>query len=124
MRFMNDFFTIAGAEHTAGNIRATIQINPEHPVFSGHFPGLPVVPGVCMLQIVVETIENQLNKKLFVREAKNLKFVTVLNPEENKELSLAVTYAETDQGISVNASLFNGEVVFFKMVNVTLQRLP
>lgn len=123
MKWMDDFFTITGAKQTPGIIEASLHINPEHPVFNGHFPELPIVPGVCMLQIVLEVIEDQLGIRTFISEAKNLKFVTVLNPQKNNQVSLRVSYTEEDQRLVVNAVLFEGELVFFKLVNATLHRL-
>ncbi|MBQ0740088.1 3-hydroxyacyl-ACP dehydratase, partial [Aquimarina celericrescens] len=43
---------------TVGNISTvTITINKNHKIFKGHFPGNPVTPGVCMIQIIKELAE-------------------------------------------------------------------
>lgn len=42
-----------GAE-TAGTVAARLCVPPEHPALPGHFPGRPVVPGVLLLDAVLE----------------------------------------------------------------------
>lgn len=36
----------------------TIQIPVDHPAFPGHFPGNPLLPGVQILDLVVDTYES------------------------------------------------------------------
>lgn len=33
----------------------TVQIAADHPAFAGHFPGSPLLPGVCLLAEVIES---------------------------------------------------------------------
>jgi len=39
---------------------ATLTIAAEHPALVGHFPGVPIVPGVLLLDEVLRTAETQL----------------------------------------------------------------
>lgn len=39
----------------------TIQIPVDHPAFPGHFPGNPLLPGVLILDLVVDTYESPVN---------------------------------------------------------------
>ena len=57
MILLNEFYTILQRTPGPGVVKATISINKKHRILEGHFPGLPVVPGVCMLQIVRELME-------------------------------------------------------------------
>ena len=36
---------------------ATIRLLPESPVYKGHFPGYPITPGVCLVEIALELME-------------------------------------------------------------------
>jgi 3-hydroxyacyl-[acyl-carrier-protein] dehydratase len=39
------------------DIHLTLQIPRDHPSFAGHFPGHPIVPGVVLLDEVMQAIE-------------------------------------------------------------------
>ncbi|KAB6403026.1 3-hydroxylacyl-ACP dehydratase, partial [Bacteroides xylanisolvens] len=50
---LDNFYTILSSE-SSDSTTWTIQIelNPAHTVYQGHFPEHPVVPGVCLLQLI------------------------------------------------------------------------
>jgi 3-hydroxyacyl-[acyl-carrier-protein] dehydratase len=64
MILLGDFFEIVSLETEEGNINALIEINAEHNIFEGHFPGQPVVPGVCQMQMIKEILEQVLEKEI------------------------------------------------------------
>ena len=51
------------------------------PVFAGHFPGHPIVPGACIVQIAEELISQQVGKNIRFNSIKNLKFRQPITPE-------------------------------------------
>ncbi|HYI78754.1 MAG TPA: hypothetical protein VEW65_14120 [Chryseolinea sp.] len=115
MILLNDFYTIQDRTSSPGVVKAIISINKEHHILEGHFPGLPVVPGVCMLQIVREIMEVNSNKKLKITEADSMKFLSVINPEQNKDVEVTINYTEDAGKFSINATLFAATVTFFKL---------
>lgn len=115
MMLLNDFYTLVHHEATPGVVKAKISIHREHRIFDGHFPGLPIVPGVCMMQIIRELMEIATKKTLRIAEADNMKFLSVINPDNNKEVEAAVTYTEGAEQWVVNATLFADTVTFFKI---------
>ena len=40
----------------ADDLGATVRLLPESAVYAGHFPGYPITPGVCLVQIALELI--------------------------------------------------------------------
>ena len=110
-----NFFTITDIKIEDESIKAVLEINPAHEIFNGHFPGTPVVPGVCMMQMVKEVLENVIGKETKLVRADHMKFLTVINPNENKMIQLNAKYIKAeDKKISVVASLINNATTYFK----------
>jgi 3-hydroxyacyl-[acyl-carrier-protein] dehydratase len=59
---------------------AEIEIDPNHPLFEGHFPGNPILPGVCTVQIIRELLEQSVQKSLRMIKAGNIKYLGFVNP--------------------------------------------
>ncbi len=53
-----------------------------HPALRGHFPGAPVVPGVLLLECLLEAAEAQLGAPLCIRGLPHAKFLAPLKPEQ------------------------------------------
>ncbi|MFZ1785642.1 MAG: 3-hydroxyacyl-ACP dehydratase [Ferruginibacter sp.] len=115
MILLNDFFNITNTESSATEIWAELVINTRHKIFEGHFPNQPVVPGVCMMQMVKEIVEQVLGKETNLVQAAELKFLAVINPQENNLIQATIMYTTDENGaINITASLFKDELVHFK----------
>lgn len=113
---LNDnLFKITSLAHEDGKIVADISIDIQHHIFEGHFPGQPVLPGVCMIQIAKELMEKALNQKLLLQEAAQCKFVSMVDPVQNSQLSVLIEYGKNNGNISTNTQLKSGATIFFKM---------
>ena len=112
---IDDFFSLKAIQHVNHSIDATVSFDDKHSIFKGHFEGFPVVPGVCMMQIIKEIMEKEMDKPLQVSKASQMKFLSVINPEENNEVSANIEYTANDHTYEVEAKLFLGETTFFKI---------
>lgn len=111
----NDFFHITDLQSADNTITATVEIDPAHSIFEGHFPGQPVVPGVCMMQMVKEITEQHLGKATNLLKADQIKFLTVLIPGESGPLRMDLKYNTREDGATgIDAQLLNDITVFFK----------
>lgn len=110
-----DFFTISHIKTTSFEIKATLLINAAHKIFDGHFPGQPVVPGVCMMQMVKEIMEQVTGKKTDLIKSGEMKFLAIIDPSKNNSISATLKYAIDDnQNMVVSAVLFKEELIHFK----------
>jgi 3-hydroxyacyl-[acyl-carrier-protein] dehydratase len=115
MILLNDFFTINDTVSSQTEIWSELRINARHKIFEGHFPNQPVVPGVCMMQMIKEILETVIGKETNLVQAADMKFLAVINPVENNLIHASIKYT-TDESAAVNvvASLFKDELVHFK----------
>lgn len=70
--------------------RSDFRIAPDHPAIPGHFPGRPVVPGVLLLDGVIEMATRWLGVPVQVRSLRQAKFIAPLLPGEVASIELAV----------------------------------
>ena len=118
-----NFFTITDIKVEGESIKSVLEINAAHEIFNGHFPGTPVVPGVCMMQMVKEVLENVIGKETKLVRADHMKFLTVINPNENKMIQLDAKYTiAEDKKISMVASLFNNATIYFKFKGLLIAK--
>jgi len=71
-----------------GAMTFEFKFNATEPVFAGHFPGRPILPGVFQLEMVRVAAELIANCALAVREIRKAKFQRPILPDETVKLAL------------------------------------
>ncbi len=110
----DDFFKILELVSKDNKVKSKIKLNENHAIFEGHFPGTPIVPGVCQIQIVGEIASEVLQQKLMLQQARNIKFTHVIDPIKHGILDIDLQIENKEQAFSVRASIFSGDSVFLK----------
>ena len=110
---INDFYTTLDMQHGDNQYSCRIIFNAGHAIFSGHFPGQPVVPGVCMMEIVKELLQQKLCKSLVLRNAGNIKFLQLISPDVQPIIN--INWKESDDGYKVTAFFTNDAAILFKL---------
>ncbi len=111
-------FKILALDHRENIIDVVLEIDRHNPIFEGHFPGQPVVPGACMLQLVKDVLADALNRPVRLIIAENIKFLSLLEPATDTVLHLSIDYQLADSEIKVTANLTAGETVCMKLQGV------
>jgi 3-hydroxyacyl-[acyl-carrier-protein] dehydratase len=107
--------TSGQADSGTGVFQFTIELNPSHPVYEGHFPGNPVVPGVCQVQIIKELASRVLKTDLRLVNSDNIKFLSMIVPQRNPALEVVIeTREEEQQHWVVNGTILSGQTIFLK----------
>lgn len=95
---LDNFYTLLSSEVSdSGTRNIQIELNSKHVVYQGHFPEHPVVPGVCLLQIIKECIETFRQQKLQYAQISSCKFLSAINPLETPYLSIVLTLKDTEE---------------------------
>jgi 3-hydroxymyristoyl/3-hydroxydecanoyl-(acyl carrier protein) dehydratase len=64
-------------------LEQALHLDPEQAVFSGHFPGNPILPGVMMLGFVKNIVSEHLQQPVRIARIKRQKFLKPLLPAQN-----------------------------------------
>jgi 3-hydroxyacyl-[acyl-carrier-protein] dehydratase len=85
---------VAGPREEAEGRRVfRFRFDAADPVFAGHFPGQPLLPGVFQLEIARRAAEWELGVPLRIREISRAKFQRPFLPDEVVKLELRVAEA-------------------------------
>ncbi len=113
-----DFYNVISSnikDNTSFN--SVLDIDKTHAIFNGHFPDLPIVPGVCMMQIIKEQLEDHLQKIIKLQSASNIKFLSLINPAENTEIEVDVKFTTTEEGTYLTDGIISVKgTPYFKLV--------
>ena len=120
MKLLGDFFNVLETSVGANGFSTVIELNPRHIVYTGHFPGHPVTPGVIQMQIVHELLESHFGKKLTLHTMPYCKFLKVLDPNETPQLAVHTEFIGTHDLLNIKAWGEIDSVVFFRL-NATYQ---
>ena len=116
MIFLDDLFIIKFITETENGFTAILCCNPEHLIYQAHFPGNPITPGACLLQTAGELLQRKLGRPLFLKSSKNVKYLNVLIPAEDKEVRFVFSnLAETETECKAQVVIADEASVYTKM---------
>ncbi len=90
MILRNELYTIKGKDVTDKGASYDVRLNPSHFIYQAHFPGEPITPGVCIVQIAKELLEDFMGKLLQIDKVKNVKFLSVLTPRQSLDVNYSL----------------------------------
>ena len=85
--------------------RAGAQVPAGHPCLAGHFPGNPVVPGVVLLELVLNAVRAWHGTPGRLRRLLTTKFLLPLRPDESFEIVLRLSNTRLDWRCERQSSL-------------------
>ena len=85
MMLRDDFYYVTESVKNSSSAVYHVLLNPGHVIFGAHFPGEPVTPGVCLIQMGKELVEDFVGRQIGLKMLKNVKFLSVVSPLETPE---------------------------------------
>lgn len=101
-----------GTDTDGGTFR--IVLRQECGIYAGHFPGHPVCPGVCHIQIVKECAERLAGKKLHIGYIRQCRLTSVATPTICPELEIRIHLMSAEAGYSIVATIADAERTYMK----------
>lgn len=83
MILLNNLYKIAAETKTPDRTEYTVLLNASHTIYRAHFPEQPITPGICIIQIAQELLEEMLSISLSIAKVQNAKFLTPLFPADS-----------------------------------------
>ncbi len=113
---LHSFFKIVQTSLGEDKTVVTIQLVKEHPIYEGHFPGNPVVPGVCLVQMIREVIEVLKNQKIMLTGADEIKFLNIVNPMVVDLLKIEIKKRpKSENPLAFSIVITDGQITYLKM---------
>lgn len=101
----------------------TIELNPQHFIYKAHFPSEPITPGVCIVQIAKELLEDALGEMLEIKIVKNVKFISTITPDKNIHVVFKIDkISDTDKGDVKMQSLVCDKDVLLSKISLICRR--
>lgn len=99
MRLLNQMYTITSRETLdETTCRFALHLDAEHFIYKAHFPGEPITPGVCIMQIAKELMEEAVSSSLQLDTVKNIKFLRIISPLEVTDITYTVSKISIEDG--------------------------
>ncbi len=108
---MEAFYQIEDTQRIVDQVQVAVQVNPEHPIYKGHFPGHPITPGAMLVRMAIEVVSAQCGLASDANEVKNVKFLHPHYPQEQEHLSFWFNASSRP----VEVTIRQDEIIYAKM---------
>lgn len=105
MQLRNNLYTVSNRDVDGTTARFALQLNPASFIYQAHFPGEPITPGVCIVQMAKELLEEILHLSLEISMVKNVKFLAVVSPLESTSIVYQFDKVTTSDDRTVKAQI-------------------
>lgn len=120
MQLKNNLYTIARKqleEGVSGSLYE-LELIPSSVIYQAHFPGEPITPGVCIVQMGKELVEDALQQELHISYVKNVKFLSILTPMQSASATFLlqkITSSEDGKEVKAQIVVTSGDETKAKM---------
>ncbi|HLP12811.1 MAG TPA: hypothetical protein VK177_12830 [Flavobacteriales bacterium] len=109
---MNNLYSVISQEKNETDLITVIAFNPQHSIFTDHFPGNPIVPGVVLMQLVRELFEQKTSQKLELTECAEAKFLHTIIPQRHEPVRVII---QETNNLQLKSEIWLEEKLCFKM---------
>jgi len=113
-----------------GHLRITSRVPTESPVFEGHFPTYPILPGVMLLEIMnhasgyLHMARNGVTRLPLFTAVKKAKFRKFISPGTVLEATADLLHDGSGFGVTNAAIHFEGKSIAEAEITMTLVKFP
>ncbi len=107
---IKDYYQIENvSKQDDGTVRFVVALNADCQVYEGHFPGEPVSPGVCNIQMIKECAEQVAGKPLMLNNLQQCRLTTLITPIQHPQVEVTIQLEEKGEAYKLKATIGQGE---------------
>lgn len=111
MALVTDFYTITGSTAEGDATIFHVALNPDCDIYRGHFPGAPVAPGVCNIQMLKECAEQLAGRPLMLSYIQQCRMTALITPHDCPTLDIRIQL----DGDTLQGTIFKGEQIYLTL---------
>ena len=119
MKLRDNLYSISDVQQAPESVTYSILLNKDCIIYQAHFPGMPITPGVCIVQIAEELLSDYLQKPLQLTSIRNAKFLSILNPTDHVVLVHLKGIKQAKGTVSAQAVIDDGEDTVYAKISFT-----
>jgi len=113
---IKDYYTIENVSKKGdGTSCFHIHLRPDSTIYEGHFPGEPVSPGVCNIQMIKECAEQVAGKPLLLNNLQQCRLTTLVTPLVHPQVEVTIQLEEKGEVYKLKAILGKGEESYLEL---------
>ena len=90
MNLKDTYYSLSSHLKENDNDIFEVNMHSDHPVYEGHFPGMPVSPGVCNMQMIKECTSIAIKKELYIDKISMCKLSALMSPIDNPKVYIKI----------------------------------
>lgn len=104
---LEDYYYQTYSIHTDGatSMQARIGFLPDCDIFRGHFPGRPVCPGACNIQIIKNCVMKLTGQSLRISSIRQCRFTALATPDKCQAVDVQIAIERTAGSYVVKATM-------------------
>lgn len=115
MTLRNNLYYVLAHDVTLPSARFEILLREDCPIYAAHFPGMPITPGVCIVQMAAELLGLAIGQRLRVSSIKNAKFLAALTPDAPVILVSITKIKAEDNSVAAIAEISSHSTKYAKI---------
>ena len=92
-----DFYRVISRAESDGRHIWQVGFNLQHEIYGVHFPGTPITPGACQVEMLRQMAEAICGSPVFMAGIRTIKYLQVIDPIACPEVTLEETFSSPDE---------------------------
>lgn len=110
--FENSYYRLLGTTPSDSGAVFRVALLPDCEVYRGHFPGHPVCPGVCNVELIRRCAERFVGQRLHIHTISQCRFTAIASPDLSLEVDVSLSATPASGKWQVVARVSSGGCVY------------